>query len=434
MICGIFGDKDKGDTEEGKVVKEIRLQSLAQNEVSKQKIELPTQKESTDKMIPENKNIQQDTRTSGTDSHFVTSNQQTLEHKPCEYSESKDQHTEHLNIQENVRDDQAFSENVSMHLSYTWAPSQQDTNEVALDHRELGIKSDRHLPEIDTKPPLNKDNLVEQVHNTQALDTGNHAKEENVDVQGLKKNIDESKLEVDSQHVKQANTSEKLATEKKIDDAEPCLKPKLMNLGSMNQAEYGIDRNRPPACTLYSGLFLLFALKNNKEMRSQFHKDNLQFFSKMQKEIMDQGIFLYMYAKEQGLTSVLDGRINPDELQSAFPDKFGRLYLIEKSWCSGNPLFGEEQQIQLLRLTGNVFVENTATFIVADAETFALFAVGDGKHAWYFNSHKTGLAREGGRATHFGVMNNDGLLAFLTCGMHGNQPCNSIDLFFFKIF
>ena len=81
-----------------------------------------------------------------------------------------------------------------------------------------------------------------------------------------------------------------------------------------------------------------------------------------------------------------------------------------------------------------MFVNNTATSIVADAETFALFAVGDKKHAWYFNSHKTGLAREGGRATHFGVMNNDGLLSFLTKGMHGNQPCNSIDLFLFDIF
>merc|ERR1712235_151098 len=113
----------------------------------------------------------------------------------------------------------------------------------------------------------------------------------------------------------------------KADEAKPPaeLKPKLLNLGAMNQADYGVAKGRPPACTLYSGLFVLYAQQHNADMVKLFAASNTDYFTKMQKSILDEGMTLYAWAKEKGVTSVLDGRINPDELQGSIPHKFGKM-------------------------------------------------------------------------------------------------------------
>jgi hypothetical protein len=431
MLCGSRSPNDE-DTEVVEDAKEINTQNLPQHESRKQNAKLSMGEVMTVKGNDQGKKLEQTSHTLGTDGDFVMLDKQPAEKKTCE---PKAELMGKLKIQKNVLNEQALSQNINKQASYSEVSSQQVIQKVILDDRTHAMNIREPQNQIDSELPFNRNlDLNVQVYEKKVEDPEALKKLKDVDEQVLDKKVDKIEVERPQQKVIEPKAFVKPTLETKMDQPLPILKPKLLNLGAMNQAEYGINRGRPPACTLYSGLFILFAFKNKKEMKTQFLKDNAAYFSKMQREIMDEGISLFMYAKERGLTSVLDGRINPDELQSALPNKFGKLYMTQKSWCSGNPLFGEEQQIQLITLTGNVFRENIATFIVADAETFALVAVGDEKHAWYFNSHKTGLAREGGRATHFGVMNDSSLLSFLTNGMHGNQPCNSIDLFFFNIF
>merc|ERR1712228_1090783 len=101
----------------------------------------------------------------------------------------------------------------------------------------------------------------------------------------------------------------------------------------------------------------------------------------MQKKILDEGMTLYAHAQANGLTSITDGRINPDELQGTKIAQFNDMRIKEKTWCSGNPAFGVEQQLALLTAAGKAFNKGAATFVVADAETFCLYACGDDKHA-----------------------------------------------------
>ena len=60
-----------------------------------------------------------------------------------------------------------------------------------------------------------------------------------------------------------------------------------------------------------------------------------------------------MHAEANNLTSILDGRLNPDELSQKLPDRFENFQITEKRWVSGNPNFGQE--IELFECISNIF-------------------------------------------------------------------------------
>eukprot|EP00494_Astrolonche_serrata_P032882 UN33151 len=93
-----------------------------------------------------------------------------------------------------------------------------------------------------------------------------------------------------------------------------------MDLGDFSQMD--LKNKRPPACTLYSALAVEYIIKNYLTIKKEFLDDNVKYFQIMQKSIYDEGIPIYFHAREHQLTSLLDGRINPDELAGKLPERF----------------------------------------------------------------------------------------------------------------
>jgi len=206
------------------------------------------------------------------------------------------------------------------------------------------------------------------------------------------------------------------------------LKVKRLNLGAISQMD--IQGSRPPACTLFAALAADFIAQNLAEVVKRFLDEDVDYFKKMHSDVYDNGVPIYAHAQASNITSILDGRIDPDELATHLPDRFGSFIISSKMWVSGNPALSDP--LTVFESIGQVFksTENTTriTFIVADAETFVLVDSGQPDRCFYFNSHKTGLVSDDGkRATEFGVMDTDSIYSFLTLQMHGNQPCNSVD-------